>query len=120
MLDTSPLPQTISCFIYRLDAEGSFPSYKILRAWHPIMENDWAFVYDWKPIHVETMVDPEKILNKENPGACFRRAGYRPLGFTTGLTIRRPAGHTHGPTRVWSRGNPKLVLYRGPLHRLPE
>jgi len=91
-------------------------SSAILRAWHPVAARDWARRYGWEPEHWETLVDPAAVRST-NPGACFRRAGYRSLGMTTGWTARRPPGHTHGP-RVWSVGTPKLVLYRGPLARL--
>ena len=63
-----------------------------------------------------TLVEPASVASVV-PGACFRRAGYRSLGMTTGRTARRPAGSTHG-ARVWSDGTPKLVLYRGPLARM--
>lgn len=61
------------------------------------------------------MVDPSAVAT-EIPGYCYRRAGYRPLGLTTGRgAIRREHGR-----REWiHHGRPKLVLYRGPLHRRP-
>lgn len=67
------------------------------------------------PTHWETMVSQG---SERNLGACFRRAGWRSLGWTTGWTVRRPAGHTHGK-RVWTEtGVKRLVLYRGPLARV--
>lgn len=116
--DARPLPQTVSCFIYRLDSPGQTPASKILREWHHTVSRWWFITYGWHPVHWETMVDPTKILEKENPGACFRRAGYRPLGFTTGRSARRPEGHGKGEPRLWVDDTPKLVLYRGPLHRV--
>jgi hypothetical protein len=77
---------------------------------------EWLTAFGWSPVHWLTLVDPASVLSKV-PGACFRRAGYRSLGLTTGRTARRPAGSTHG-ARVWSDGTPKLVLYRGPMVRL--
>lgn len=118
--DARPLPKTVCCFIYRLDAPGLTPASKILRDWHHVAARWWEIAYGWMPEHWETMVDPTKILEKGNPGACFRRAGYRPLGYTTGRSARRPEGHGKGSPRLWVDDTPKLVLYRGPLHRLPE
>ena len=113
---------TVSCFIYRIEEprvpEGKreAQSSEILKAWHEEADQSWRRRYGWVPIHYETMIG--KGVAK-NLGACFRRAGYRSLGWTTGRTARRPAGNTHGP-RVWSDSTPKLVLYRGPLARLPQ
>lgn len=116
--DARPLPNTVCCFIYRLDADGNATASKILREWHFIVTRWWEIAYHWTPTHFETMVDPSQILEKENPGACFRRVGYRPLGYTTGRSARRPEGHGRGEPRLWTDSTPKLVLYRGPLHRL--
>jgi hypothetical protein len=113
LADARPLPHTVLCTLYRLDAAGETVASSILRAWHPIAALDWQARYGWTPVHWETMAGQgEEVL-----GYCFRRAGYRSLGLTTGRTARRPAGHTHGP-RVWSDAPPKLVLYRGPLARV--
>jgi exodeoxyribonuclease VII small subunit len=116
--DARPLQFTVNCFIYRLDADGVVPASKILREWHYVGTRWWEIAYHWTPIHFETMVDPTRILESENPGACFKRAGYRPLGYTTGRSARRPEGHGKGSPRLWVDDTPKLVLYRGPLHRL--
>jgi hypothetical protein len=115
--DARPLAQTVCCFIYRLDGAGRALASHILRAWHPVAAVAWAQRYGQPPVHWETMVDP-CCIQSAVPGACFRRAGYRSLGLTTGRTARRPAGHSHGP-RLWADASPKLVLYRGPLARIP-
>lgn len=76
---------------------------------------EWDRRYGQPIVHWETMIGQGAVGNL---GACFRRAGYRPLGWTTGRSARRPPGNTHGP-RVWCDSEPKLVLYRGPLARKP-
>ena len=76
----------------------------------------WNMRYLGWSLHWLTLVEPASVASVV-PGACFRRAGYRSLGMTTGRTARRPAGSTHG-ARVWSDGTPKLALYRGPLARV--
>lgn len=115
--DARPLPHTVCCAIYRVDTRRDCePSAgDILRMWHSVAAVEWAQRYGWQPIHWETMVDPAAVKSK-NPGACFKRAGYRALGLTTGRSARRPAGHAHG-ARVWCDSSPKLVLYKGPLAR---
>ena len=117
--DARPLPGTVSNFIYRLDANGPTLASAILKAWHVQAEAEWLGRYHEKPIHWETLVDPNEVKSTGStvPGACFRRAGYRSLGMTTGRSARRPAGSTHGP-RIWQDASPKLVLYRGPLNRI--
>lgn len=111
------LPGTVSCFIYRLECPTRVASASaILRAWHVVAAEDWAREYGWEPEHWETMIGQGA---EANPGACFRRAGYRSIGLTTGRTARRPKGHSRGP-RVWTDSEPKLALYRGPLARLPR
>jgi hypothetical protein len=117
LADARPLPATVSNFIYRIEASGDALASHMLREWHDIAASEWQSRYGVRPIHWETMVDPE-CVDSDVPGACFRRAGYRSLGMTTGRTARRPAGHGQGP-RVWGDASPKLVLYRGPLARLP-
>ncbi len=114
--DARPLPLTVCCFIYRLEGARTFTASSILRAWQPIAAADWCRRYGWRPEHWETLVGQGA---GGNPGACFRRAGWRSLGMTTGRSARRPAGHTQGP-RVWGDSTPKLVLYRGPLHRVRQ
>jgi hypothetical protein len=115
--DARPLPTTVCCSIYRVDArrDDELGAGDILRCWHAVAEVEWAQRYGWRPLHWETMVDPLAVQSG-NPGACFKRAGYRSLGLTTGRSARRPAGHSHG-ARVWCDSTPKLVLYRGPLAR---
>lgn len=114
LADARPLPATVSCFIYRIEAP--VPSAgDILRAWIPVASAGWLARYGVAPIHWETMVGQGDAAN---PGACFRRAGFRPLGLTTGRSARRPPGATHG-ARIWQDATPKLVLYRGPLARIP-
>lgn len=116
LVNARPLEGTVSNFIYRLEGPRLAKASTILRAWHVIATRDWLAEYGWAPVHWETMVGQGVAGNL---GACFRRAGYRALGWTTGRTARRPLGHRAGP-RVWGDGTPKLVLYRGPLARLPE
>lgn len=116
--DARPLPHTVCNFIYRLDADGGVLASDILKQWHAVAARDWEARYGWTPEHWETLVDPAEVAStgSTNPGACFRRAGYRSLGLTTGRTARRPPGATHG-ARIWSDASKKLVLYRGPLDR---
>jgi hypothetical protein len=116
--DARPLVGTVCNFIYRLDADGETRASAILKQWHDVASTDWRSRYGWAPVHWETLVDPEEVKSTGStvPGACFRRAGYRSLGMTTGRGASRPAGASHGP-RIWGDKTPKLVLYRGPLSR---
>lgn len=115
--DARPLPHTVCCFIFRRTG-GTIKGSELLKRWHNIAELHWHMRYGWFPVHWETLVLPSKVKSRV-PGACFRRAGYRSLGMTTGRSARRPPGHTRG-ARVWMNAPPKLVLYRGPLARLPK
>lgn len=114
LLDARPLPFTVSNFIYRLEGPRSIAASMVLREWHPVAAAQWRARYGWVPVHWETMVGQG---DADNPGACFRRAGYRKLGMTTGRTARRQTGNSHGK-REWSDAAPKLVFYRGPLVRI--
>lgn len=116
LLDARPLQRTVCCFVFRREPPYG-PERGSDKSWHPVASRDWADRYGWEPEHWETLVLPSAV-ESEVPGACFRRAGYRSLGMTTGRGARRPRGHAHGP-RVWGDTEPKLVLYRGPLARLP-
>lgn len=115
--DARPLDRTVCNFIFRRTG-GARKGSEILRAWHPIAAREWDNRYGWAPVHWETLVLPSAVASTV-PGACFRRAGYRSIGMTTGRSARRPPGSTHGP-RVWGDSAPKLALYRGPLKRLPK
>lgn len=117
--DARPLPGTVSNFIFRLEAPGAVRASSILEAWHGVALAAWLSRWPLEPVieHWETLCEPG-ATGSPVVGACFREAGYRSLGLTTGRTARRPPGATHG-ARVWSDGKPKLVLYRGPLARLP-
>ena len=113
--DARPAPDTVSCYIYRLESAGRTTSAAcILRLWHPQAVRDWQERYGRAPVHFESMVGQgdEKVM-----GACFRSARWRALGWTTGRSARRPAGATHGAC-IWSDDQPKLVFYLGPLKRV--
>lgn len=114
--DARPLPGTVADFIYRLEEDGWWHASEILRAAEPVVAAGWLARYGEEVVHRETLVLPSAVASVV-PGACYRRAGYRSLGYTTGRSARRPPGHTHGP-RVWVDGSPKLMLYKGPLHRV--
>lgn len=116
LVDARPLPFTVSNFIYRLEGERAAKASAILAKWHDEAAMAWRTRYGWLPVHWESMVGQG---DSDNPGACFRRAGYRKLGLTTGRSARRPAGATHG-ARIWCDAPPKLVFYRGPLPRVAQ
>jgi hypothetical protein len=115
LLDARPLAHTVNCFIYRLEGTREESASRILRAWHQVAIRDWELRYGWKPSHWETLVGQGVAGNL---GACFKRSGYRRCGLTTGRSARRPAGRSHG-ARVWMDATPKILLYRGPLDRVP-
>jgi hypothetical protein len=122
LADARPLAHTVCNFIYRLDSEeGEALASAILKEWHAVASVDWNARYGWSPVHWESLVDPEEVRSTGSTvaGACFRRAGYRSLGLTTGRGASRPPGASHG-ARIWGDKSPKLVLYRGPLPRLPK
>jgi len=116
LADARPLPGTVCCFIFRLERPGLALASSILRAWHPVAERAWMERYGQTIEHWETLCQPGATRSAV-VGACYRKAGYRSLGLTTGRSARRPAGSTHG-ARVWIDAEPKLVLYRGPLQRV--
>lgn len=114
--DARPLEHTVCCFIYRLEGPRITSASAILEEWHDLAGTEWNRRYGWTPVHWETLVGQG---DSKNLGACFKRAGYRRCGWTTGASARRPAGHSRGP-RVWMESTPKLLLYRGPLPRKPK
>lgn len=76
-----PLPRTVSCFVYRLTAPGEALASEILRMWEREAHRDWHCVYGWPPEHWESMCQPGATASPV-VGACFRRAGWRPIGMT--------------------------------------
>jgi len=120
LADARPAERTVSNFIFRVDGGGGARSSEVLRAWLVELGRAWELRYGWRPEHVETLVDPDEVgrgAQGHVAGYCFRRAGFRALGMTTGRSARRPPGSTHG-ARVWASSTPKLVLYWGPLARV--
>ena len=116
--DARPAALTVCCFIYRRVAAGitKVRGGDLLSMWHGVASEAWSERYGWEPVHWESLVQASAV-ESDVPGACFRSAGYRSLGLTTGRGARRPAGSTHS-ARVWGNTEPKLVFYRGPLHRV--
>ena len=111
---------TVNNYMYRLDAPGERKASEILNELIPEAEERWIRRYgpENRIEHWETMVDPAAVKSQV-PGASYRRAGFRSLGPTSGLSFRRPAGHGQG-SRIRVPGTQKLVLYRGPLDRVPK
>lgn len=116
IMDARSLPFTVSNFIFRLERDTGPSASHVLKYCLPLFIAEWEQQYGWRPLHIETLVDPSEV-SSEVPGYCYRRSGFRSLGMTTGRSARRPAGHSRG-ARVWSDSTPKLVLYRGPLPRI--
>lgn len=129
LTDARPLPGTACNFIFRLERPGAVRASEILRAWRVVAASGWAERYDEELVHFETSIDPSKVASSV-VGACYRRAGYRHIGQTTGRTCRRPAGGgagigEHGTDnwpkgRVWTDGSVKEVFYFGPLPRISK
>jgi hypothetical protein len=116
LFDARPAPRTVGNFIFRLETTGPSRASAILRSWHDVALRDWEDEYGWLIQHWETLIDPSKTASIVC-GACYRRAGYRHIGSTTGRSCSRPAGHSHGP-RVWRDGTVKEMFYRGPFVRV--
>lgn len=111
------LHESVCVFMYQLvDQRKRYNcASTILKRWESIASKCWFLRYGWRPMHWETFVNPQLIKEKDNPGACFKRAGYRTLGWTSG----KSAQHYH-PERTVAQNSRKIVLYKGPLARIPE
>lgn len=114
--DARPAP--VCDFIFRLEVRGPTRASSLLRQLELVAGDAWLARYGWRPVHWESLVQPDAVASSV-AGACYRRAGYRSLGRTTGRTARRPAGATHA-ARIWTDGAAKVLLYRGPLARVPD
>jgi hypothetical protein len=67
------------------------------------IRTDWQKRWDYQPVLIETFVDPNA-----HEGSCYRAAGWKYLGMTTGEGLVRP-GHCY-------RTTPKKIFVR-PLER---
>ncbi len=67
------------------------------------LADDWESRWGYRPLLVETFVDPMRFQ-----GTCYRAAGWEELGQTTGAGLRRP-GREYSTT-------PKLIFVR-PLEK---
>lgn len=117
LADARPLPGTVCCFIYRRERSGGPAGGEIISTYHDVAAAEWSRRWGQVIEHWESMVDSSEVASSV-PGSCFRRAGYRSLGETTGRSARRPPGASRGP-RVWTDSSKKMVFYRGPLSRVP-
>lgn len=118
LADARPAPRTVANFFFRAERLPDAPapsSSALIRALLVHSLDAWARRYGSRPEHIETLVDAASVAS-EIPGYCYRRAGFRPIGHTTGRGARRPEGSSRGP-RVWGETSVRVVLYRGPLAR---
>lgn len=53
-----------------------------------IVARDWQARWGYRPVLMETFVDPE-----QHPGTCYQAAGWQALGMTRGEGISRPGKH---------------------------
>jgi hypothetical protein len=63
------------------------------------LADDWEQRWDFRPVLLETFVDPAHYS-----GSCYRAAGWNELGQTSGRGLARP-GHTY-------RSTPKLIFVK--------
>jgi hypothetical protein len=63
------------CSLFR--NEGAGLSSDLIAAAIEATEERWG-----KPSRWLTLVDPKRVRHKRDPGRCFRRAGFRPAGYT--------------------------------------
>jgi len=61
---------------------------------------DWQQRWGYRPLLLETFVDPVKF-----PGTCYKSAGWIELGRTTGRGVQRP-GHCY-------QSSPKIIYVKG-------
>jgi hypothetical protein len=95
------------------DLSGNYPIRNFVPAvigeWELTSPKDWIAKYGDQPVAFETLVELPRT------GECYRRAGWRRVGRTKGMTCRRVAGRsTDGWSgrRIWTRGRPKLVFMK--------
>jgi hypothetical protein len=64
-----------------------------------VVANDWERQWGFRPVLMETFVDPAHYS-----GTCYRAAGWEALGMTTGLGLARP-GKTYrsSPKRIFAK-----------------
>lgn len=70
------------CSLFR--NEGDDLSSDLIRA--AVAATRWRWP-DVPRTGMVTFVDPTKVRHKRDPGRCFRRAGFRPIGHTAGRLI---------------------------------
>lgn len=68
------------------------------------LPEDWARRWSFRPLLLETFVDPAHYR-----GSCYLAAGWQPLGHTSGRGLARP-GHRY-------RSTPKLILVKPLAHQ---
>ena len=71
------------------------------------LPEDWAQHWSFRPLLLETFVDPARY-----PGSCYRAAGWQPLGLTQGRGLARPGHHY--------RSTPKLIFVKPLIHSWRE
>jgi hypothetical protein len=84
------LAEAYVCTFFRNEGAGLASS--LIEAAIALTEGEWGPAKRWV-----TLIDVGAVRTKRDPGRCFRRAGFRPVGFTKG---------GHGRPRL-------LILERG-------
>ncbi len=84
---------------------------RILEAWREIVKVDWHLKYGDIVEGFETLIEHPRV------GECYRRDGWRFMGFTKGYSCKRTAGigtDSWTGKRVWETVNlyPKRILLR--------
>ena len=100
-------PAAWVCTLFRREADCPYLASELISEAVAVTRWYWG---DAPPEGMVTMVDPGKVRRKRDPGRCFRRAGFVPVGTTqSGLLVLRLAPEDMPQPVTPDRGQLRLL-----------
>lgn len=100
------------CTLFRREPECPHLASDLIVAATAAARARWP---DLHPHGIVTFVDPAKVRHKRDPGRCYRRAGWTPVGTTAGglIALQLMPADWPEPACAWPRVPPPELVPRG-------
>lgn len=103
-------PGAMVCSLFRREPESPFLASDLITAATAATRARWP---DLPPLGMVTFVDATKTRRKRDPGRCYRRAGWQPVGHTAGglVALQLPANGFPDPWPVRPMHTDQMSLF---------
>jgi len=114
-IDLGSLNNVVNNIFYNVSSADKYPKRNFTS--HVLVEAEKQVVIDWLDKYGDEVRGFETLVELPRTGELYKRAGYVPVGRTTGYTCKRVAGNgtdSWSGKRVWNTDpeqlRPKIVL----------